>query len=252
MRLRIQNSMAASRELSAFYYVDWCLSDTRVARGGACRDRDRHRLRRAVRAQPFRRGLRRTRGVRRRDVETAFRDRRPVELRRPQWNAWRTRWRWSSCSCRAVSGPLLDPCGAVQAKLTVPARETVEVTFLLGEGADEAAARTLVGKYHEQGVVDSELGRVIKRWNDRLRAVEVETPDSALDIITNRWLPYQTLSCRFHARSAFYQSGGAFGFRDQLQDVLALSAFRAGTRARAHPARRRTPVPRRGRSALVA
>ena len=84
---------------------------------------------------------------------------------------------------------------------------------------------SLSASTHEKGVVDTELGRVIKRWGDRLRAVEVETPDSALDIITNRWLPYQTLSCRFHARSAFYQSGGAFGFRDQLQDVLAFLHF---------------------------
>ncbi len=74
---------------------------------------------------------------------------------------------------------------------------------------------------------------MIDRWNTRLSAVEVDTPDRALNILTNRWLVYQTLSCRFYARSAFYQSGGAFGFRDQLQDVLAFLHFDAGI-ARRH------------------
>ena len=72
---------------------------------------------------------------------------------------------------------------------------------------------------------EAEFERMTRLWNERLGAVEVETPDTALNILTNRWLGYQTLSCRFFARSAFYQSGGAFGFRDQLQDVLALLHF---------------------------
>ncbi len=74
---------------------------------------------------------------------------------------------------------------------------------------------------------------MIDLWNARLAALEVDTPDHALNILTNRWLGYQTLSCRFYARSAFYQSGGAFGFRDQLQDVLAFLHFDAGI-ARSH------------------
>jgi cyclic beta-1,2-glucan synthetase len=122
-------------------------------------------------------------------------------------------------------GAALDPCGAIQARFTVPAGETVDVSFVLGEGADEAAARTLVERFQQPGVVDAELARVIELWNTRLSVLQVETPDAALDILTNRWLLYQTLSCRFYARSAFYQSGGAFGFRDQLQDVLAFLHF---------------------------
>ncbi len=224
MRLRIKNSMAASRELSAFYYVDWCLSDTR-ARAAAHVVTTIDTVCGALFARnTFRRDF----GGRVAFVDATSRMRyvtgdRSSFVGRNGSLADPLAMEFVQLPGRV--GALLDPCGAVQATITVPARATVEVTFLLGEGTDEAAARTLVGKYHEPGVVDVELGRIIKRWDDRLRAVEVETPDSALDIMTNRWLPYQTLSCRFHARSAFYQSGGAFGFRDQLQDVLAFLHF---------------------------
>jgi cyclic beta-1,2-glucan synthetase len=118
-------------------------------------------------------------------------------------------------------GPALDPCGAVQTRLIVPSSGTVDVTFMLGEGLDESAARALVERFRQPGAVDAELSQVREKWNTLLSSVEVETPDTALNLLTNRWLLYQTLSCRFYARSAFYQSGGAFGFRDQLQDVLA-------------------------------
>ncbi|RPI48943.1 MAG: hypothetical protein EHM55_24760 [Acidobacteria bacterium] len=86
-------------------------------------------------------------------------------------------------------------------------------------------ARALVARFRQPGVVDAELRRVIDQWDARNSSVQVETPDAALDIMINRWLVYQTLTCRYYARSAFYQSGGAFGFRDQLQDVLACLHF---------------------------
>jgi cyclic beta-1,2-glucan synthetase len=121
----------------------------------------------------------------------------------------------------------------VQTTVTVAAGESIEVTFLLGEGGDEDGARALVAAYHARGAVETALQRVVDRWNTRLSAIEVDTPDPALNILTNRWLVYQTLSCRFYARSAFYQSGGAFGFRDQLQDVLAFLHFDAAI-AREH------------------
>ena len=92
----------------------------------------------------------------------------------------------------------------------------------------------------------------MKHWDDVLGTVQVTTPDRAMNVLLNRWLLYQTLACRVWARSAFYQAGGAYGFRDQLQDVLALMVSQPRRRARADAARRRAAV-RGGRCpALVA
>ncbi len=87
-------------------------------------------------------------------------------------------------------------------------------------------------------------------WNDTLDTIQVKTPDRALDILLNGWLLYQTLACRYWARSAFYQASGAYGFRDQLQDVMSLTVAKPEL-ARAYPARRGPAVRRRRRAALV-
>ena len=84
------------------------------------------------------------------------------------------------------------------------------------------SARALFRRYRQAGSADESLTAIKKRWNDLLETVQVRTPDPALDILVNRWLLYQVQSCRVWGRSAFYQSGGAYGFRDQLQDVMAL------------------------------
>ena len=118
-----------------------------------------------------------------------------------------------------------DPCAALRAPITVPAGGSAEVVLLLGQGTDSEEARELVEAY--RGVnLDQLLDRVRTKWDDVLDAVKVSTPDESMTIMLNRWLLYQTLSCRVWARSAFYQSGGAYGFRDQLQDVTALIVSR--------------------------
>ncbi|MEX0863914.1 MAG: glucoamylase family protein [Acidimicrobiia bacterium] len=120
-----------------------------------------------------------------------------------------------------VVGAGLDACAAIQRSLTVAPSEEVEVVFLLGQGKDEDEARALIQRYRR---TDPEVVRaeVAIRWNDILGNVRVKTPDRSFDLMINQWLLYQTLACRVLARSAFYQSGGAYGFRDQLQDVMAL------------------------------
>ncbi len=123
------------------------------------------------------------------------------------------------------TGPGLDPCAALQTQVELEPGERTEVLFLLGQGSDEEEARTLVERYRTVDC-DTELSEVRDHWDGVLGAVQVETPDAPMNFLLNRWLIYQTLSCRIHARSAFYQSGGAYGFRDQLQDVLALAATR--------------------------
>jgi cyclic beta-1,2-glucan synthetase len=120
-----------------------------------------------------------------------------------------------------AAGPGIDPCAAMQRSLTLAPNEEVDVVFLLGQGRDENEARELIQRYRrtDPGEVTAE---VATRWNDILGTVRVKTPDRSFDLMINQWLLYQTLACRVLARSAFYQSGGAFGFRDQLQDVMAL------------------------------
>ncbi|MFZ0492848.1 MAG: glucoamylase family protein [Acidimicrobiia bacterium] len=115
----------------------------------------------------------------------------------------------------------LDPCAAIQRRLVLAPNEEVEVIFLLGQGKDDGEARALVERYRRTDP-EAVKAEVATRWNDILGTLRVRTPDRSFDLMINQWLLYQTLACRVLARSAFYQSGGAFGFRDQLQDVMAL------------------------------
>ena len=119
-------------------------------------------------------------------------------------------------------GAGLDPCGALQTRLELKPNGVTEIVFFLGEAATKAEALSLVAKYRTADL-DAVLAAMTRLWDDVLGAVQVKTPDRSMDIMLNRWLLYQTLACRVWARSAFYQASGAYGFRDQLQDVMALT-----------------------------
>ena len=123
-------------------------------------------------------------------------------------------------SGRVGSG--LDPCGALHVEVGVDPGETIDVAFLLGEGDNIDVARSLVRKHRDMAACTRALADAKDLWSQLLGAVTIKTPDAALDTLVNHWLLYQVTSCRLWGRSAFYQSGGAFGFRDQIQDVLAL------------------------------
>ncbi|PYV38141.1 MAG: hypothetical protein DMG06_26410 [Acidobacteria bacterium] len=120
------------------------------------------------------------------------------------------------------TGAGLDPCAAVQVSIELDPDKTTEVIFLLGQGANIQEVRKLVQRYQDPVTVQESLAATRDWWDHLLGALQVQTPDLAVDFLLNRWLLYQTLSCRIWGRSGFYQSGGAFGFRDQLQDVMAL------------------------------
>lgn len=126
-----------------------------------------------------------------------------------------------------------DPCAAFQAHLDIAAGETTEIVFVLGQGRDRDDAKKLIRQWREPAQAQHALENVRERWNQLLTAVQVKTPDPAFDLMLNHWLLYQTLSSRIMARAGFYQAGGAIGFRDQLQDVMALFLVDPA-RARAH------------------
>jgi cyclic beta-1,2-glucan synthetase len=126
----------------------------------------------------------------------------------------------------------LDPCGAMQTKISLGAGETVELTLLLGEESSADAALALIERYRSENL-DALFKGVTDFWDRTLGVIQVKTPDRSLDILVNGWLLYQTLSCRVWGRTAFYQSSGAYGYRDQLQDVMALCVSSPAT-AREH------------------
>ena len=131
-----------------------------------------------------------------------------------------------------TTGAGFDPCTALQRTISIGAGETVEVVAFLGQCGSADEARALIERYRAADL-DSILADVTGQWESLLGAVQVKTPDRAMDIMLNGWLLYQTIACRVWARSGFYQASGAFGFRDQLQDGMALS-FAKPDETRAH------------------
>lgn len=120
------------------------------------------------------------------------------------------------------TGAGLDPCSALQVPFDLADGEERELVFVLGAGNSTGEAQQLVRNFSGAGSARLALENVWDFWNKTLGVVHVETPDPALDILVNGWLEYQTLACRYWGRSGYYQSGGAYGFRDQLQDTAAL------------------------------
>ena len=129
-------------------------------------------------------------------------------------------WRAETLDGRV--GADLDPCFALQATLRLEPGATLEHVVLLGEADHREHAGDLIDRYRTAGAALEALAEVKTFWRDWLAGVQIQTPVPALDLMANGWLAYQTLACRLWGRSAFYQSGGAFGFRDQLQDAAAL------------------------------
>jgi len=126
-----------------------------------------------------------------------------------------------------TAGAGLDPCAALQTLLHLAPNGTAQVVFLLGQAPDQASAQALIAKYRAADL-DAVFALATGQWNEVLGSVQVKTPDAEMDILLNGWLLYQTLACRIWARAGFYQASGAYGFRDQLQDVMALCVARPG------------------------
>jgi cellobiose phosphorylase len=119
-------------------------------------------------------------------------------------------------------GAAMDPCAAIQVRIDLQDKEEVEIIFTCGAGQNVEDARSLVKRFRGSASARTALEQVWSYWNHTLGVVHVETEDKALNVLTNGWLLYQTLACRMWARTGYYQSSGAYGFRDQLQDSMAL------------------------------
>ncbi|NNM51658.1 MAG: cyclic beta 1-2 glucan synthetase, partial [Pseudomonadales bacterium] len=125
-------------------------------------------------------------------------------------------------------GAGLDPCGAIQVPFDLADEQERVVIFRLGTGRDPEGASHLALRLRTPGAARAALEKVRNYWQHTLQSVQITTPDLALDVLANGWLVYQVQACRLWARSGFYQSGGAFGFRDQLQDAMALVHTKPG------------------------
>ncbi len=224
-RLKVRNTSARTRRISVTAYVEWVLGTSRAA----CAPFIVTELDSATSALFARNPWHTTFGSR-----IAFMD---LGGRQSDWTADRREFLGRHGTLAQPAGLLgdaplskrvgagLDPCGALQRSLEIAPGEMQEVVFFLGQAADVAAARVLIERYRAANL-DSVFDAVVAHWDEVLGAVQVKTPDRSMDILLNRWALYQTLVCRMWARSAFYQASGAYGFRDQLQDSMALVVAR--------------------------
>jgi cyclic beta-1,2-glucan synthetase len=119
-------------------------------------------------------------------------------------------------------GAGLDPCAAIQVAASLEEGQAKEIVFILGSARSDSEARQLAQRFRGVANAYKALESVWHYWSRTLGAVHVETPDQTVNFLANGWLLYQTLACRMWARTGFYQSGGAYGFRDQLQDAMAV------------------------------
>ena len=219
--LKVKNKSGRARRLSATGYVEWVLGDLRSKtamhvnteidpKTGALFGRNPYNTEFADRTAFF-------------DVDETTRT---VSGNRTEFLGRNGTLRSPDAMTRArLSGSVgsgLDPCGAIQVPFDLADGQEREIIFRLGVGRDSYDAGRLVRRFRGTAAAREALEKVWQYWNHTLGAVQVETPDQSVNVLANGWLLYQTLACRLWARAGYYQSGGAFGFRDQLQDVMAL------------------------------
>jgi len=219
--LKLRNESGRARKLSATGYVEWVLGDLRAKsamhvsteidpRSGALFARNPYNTEFADRVAFF-------------DVDDPARS---LTGNRAEFVGRNGTLRNPAAMGRShlsgKTGAALDPCAAIQVRFELDDGEERELVFRLGAGRNADDAGDLVQRFRGPLAARGALEAVWRHWNRTLGAVQVETPDPSVNVLTNGWLVYQTLACRVWARSGYYQSGGAFGFRDQLQDAMAL------------------------------
>jgi cyclic beta-1,2-glucan synthetase len=218
--LKVRNDSGYTRQLSATGYVEWVLGDTRPksamhvmteadAGTGALFARNPYNSEFPDRVAFFD-ANQTTRTITGDRAEFLGRNgtlSNPASMQKPRFSG--------------KLGPGLDPCAAIRLPFELADGQEREIVFVLGVGQGAAGAADMVRRFRGTEPARTSLEAVWHYWTHTLGTVNVDTPDPALNVMANGWLLYQTLACRFWARSGYYQSGGAFGFRDQLQDVMA-------------------------------
>jgi cellobiose phosphorylase len=232
MVLKVRNASGRARRLSATGYVEWVLGDLRT----------RTAMHVVTESDPITGAL-----FARNAYNTEFPDRvaffdvdhpaRSVSGNRGEFIGRNGSLRAPAAMAHAhLSGQVgagMDPCAAIQVAFDLDDGDEYEIIFRLGMAGDAKTAVELVKRCRGPGTAVAALDAVRAHWRWTLGKVQVKTPDPAVDVLVNGWLMYQTIACRFLARSGYYQSGGAFGFRDQLQDSMAM-VHAAPYRARQH------------------
>lgn len=221
-RLRLKNRSGRPRRLSVTGYVEWSLGLSRSSTGPFLISRRDEECGAMLVHNPWNMAF---------PGRVAFADLGGLQT---AWTADRSEFlghggSHAAPACLAGRTPLsgatgagLDPCTALQCTVELAVDETIDVVAFIGQCRSADEARDLIARYRGADL-DAELAAVTAYWQTQLGAVQVSTPDRAMDIMLNGWLLYQTIACRITARSAFYQASGAYGFRDQLQDGMALT-----------------------------
>jgi len=232
VRLRVRNRSHRPRRLTITYYAEWVMGSSRLPSTSVMVTEYEASQRAILVRNPwqaefanrvaFLTSSRAPHGITSDRAEFIGRE---GTLKRP---AALERWGFSGT---VRSG--LDPCAALQLHLDLAAEAEDEVMFVLGEGRDRDHALELVASWRQPSAADAAWQRLGRFWDDRLDAIRVDTPDGAMNVMLNRWLLYQAIASRMFGRTGFYQSSGAIGFRDQLQDALALVMIEPA-RCRAH------------------
>jgi cyclic beta-1,2-glucan synthetase len=232
VRLRLKNTLARHRRLTATYYAEWALGARRADQSSyiqSAHDRNNGALLATCSWNEEFAG--RVAFLASSEYPHGFTtDRREFLGRRGDYARPEALERWG---LSGSTQPGVDPCGALQVHLELAPGEQLETHFVLGQAANRDEALALVTRFREPAAVETARQELDTFWDQLLGDIHVRTPEPAMDLMLNRWLLYQTISSRLFGRIGFYQASGAFGFRDQLQDVLALVHV-APERTRAH------------------
>jgi cyclic beta-1,2-glucan synthetase len=232
LRLRVKNTLARRRRLTATYYAEWVLGSQREEqRPYIMSEYDRPNACLLATCSWNAEFSDRVAFLASMDKVHGFTtDRTEFLGRRGDYARPEALERWGLSGCVAA---FVDPCAALQMHLELAPGEVLETHFVLGQAKSRDEALALVARFRDRTAVDAAWDSLRAFWDGVLGTVCVKTPEPAMDIMLNRWLLYQCLSARVFGRTGFYQSSGAFGYRDQLQDVLAL-LYATPERARAH------------------